>query len=158
MKVSWSSVVYAVAPETIGTFFVGSYESSYGNTSADLVVYSQTIQFFPRQHVSALESDSLFDVIPESTSLILLRLEWDSPTFLIDLTGAIDRQDGRPPWKCLAPACELRPPIIEPGYEDEVGPDAGGGGDTGGGFDGGGGKGGDVEAWLMWYVLFPIGG
>ena len=48
----------AVAPDTMGTFVIGSYEWSYGYTPAVGVEYSRITKFFPRQHVSAFESHS----------------------------------------------------------------------------------------------------
>ena len=48
----------------MGTCLTGSYESLYGYMSAVLLVYDSIVKLEPRQHVSALESDSLFDVVP----------------------------------------------------------------------------------------------
>ena len=48
--------VYVDAPVTIGTLYIGSYEVSYRYALAGLSVMAITMQFVPKQHVSALES------------------------------------------------------------------------------------------------------
>ena len=59
-----------VAPDTIGTFYNGLYEGSYGYTSDVLDVICSTVKLEPRQHVSAFVSSSLTDMFPGSGSSI----------------------------------------------------------------------------------------
>ena len=50
---------HAVAPDTTGTFESGFIDLSQAWTSTHLVVCSRIAKLFPRQHVSALESDTV---------------------------------------------------------------------------------------------------
>ena len=54
----------AVAPDTAGTLERGLINSSQAWTSTHPVVCSRIVKLFPRQHVSASESDSLADSVP----------------------------------------------------------------------------------------------
>ena len=54
----------AVAPDTTGAFERGLIDLSQAQTSTHLMVCSRIVKLFPRQHVSALESDSSADSVP----------------------------------------------------------------------------------------------
>ena len=63
--------LYVDALVTIGTFYIGSYELSYGYSSAVLSVMAITMKFVPKQHVSSLESILLVDKVPRYGSDIV---------------------------------------------------------------------------------------
>jgi hypothetical protein len=52
-------LVTAVAPVTIGTLQMGSYESAYGKTLHSLDVYCRMMELLPRTRVSACEPISI---------------------------------------------------------------------------------------------------
>ena len=54
----------AVAPDTTGAFERGLIDSSQAQTSTHPVVCSRIAKLFPRQQVSALESDSFAGSVP----------------------------------------------------------------------------------------------
>ena len=62
--------VTVVAPDTIGTFYNGLYEGSYGYTSDVLDVIHSNVKLDPRQHMSAFVSSSLTEMNPGSGSSI----------------------------------------------------------------------------------------